>query len=218
MSANDRFKQKYTDLFGASLALSAVAMFLLFAYFPQITSADVSFSVDELQTVDLPPEVDIPPPPEAITRPATPVIGSADISDEITIPSTTFESNPVNDLPPPPTTGGAQMEEDIGKAPVFTPMTVRPRLVNIPEIQAALERNYPSLLRDAGIGGSVLVWFFIDEEGRVLNTDLRESSGYQAMDAAALKIAPMMRFTPAMNRDRKVKVWVSLPITFSTKG
>jgi len=218
MSANDRFKQKYSEAFGASLALAAALMFVMFAYFPQITSADVSFSVDELQTVDLPPEVDIPPPPEAISRPATPVIGSADISDEITIASTTFEENPVNDLPPPPTSAGAQVEEDIGKAPVFTPMTVRPRLVNVREIQSALERYYPSLLKDAGIGGSVLVWFYIDEEGKVLNTDLRESSGYQAMDEAALKIAPMMKFTPAMNRDKKVKVWVSLPISFSTKG
>jgi outer membrane biosynthesis protein TonB len=35
-------------------------------------------------------------------------------------------------------------------------------------VQRALERNYPPLLRDAGIGGTPVVWFFIDENGRVL--------------------------------------------------
>jgi len=51
----------------------------------------------------------------------------------------------------------------------------------------------------------------------VVNTELKTSSGYPVLDEAALKIAPLMRFTPALNRDKKVKVWVSLPITFNTR-
>jgi protein TonB len=219
MTANDRFKQMYTGVFGVSLALASVMVLLTFVYFPQMTSGDVSFSAEELRAVELPPEVDIPPAPQAISRPATPVIGGAQVNEDVTIAATTFEENPVSSLPPPPTTGAGEgtMKADIAKAPVFTPFTVAPRLVNPGEIKAALERNYPPLMRDAGIGGDVLLWFFIDEDGVVVNTELKESSGYPALDEAALKIAPLMRFTAAMNRDRKVRVWVSLPINFNTR-
>jgi protein TonB len=219
MTANERFKRMYTGAYGVSLALASVATLLTFVYFPQMTSGDVSFSAVELQTVDLPPEVEIPPAPQAIARPATPVVGGADISEKITIAPTTFAENPVSNLPPPPTTtaGEGEMKADLAKAPVFTPFTVPPRLLNPGAIREALEKGYPPLLREAGIGGDVLVWFFIDEDGTVVNTELKESSGYPAMDEAALKIAPLMRFTPAMNRDKKVKVWVSLPITFNTR-
>jgi TonB family protein len=39
-------------------------------------------------------------------------------------------------------------------------------------------------------------------------------SGYDALDAAALKVAPVLRFTPAMNQDKKVPVWVAIDIVF----
>jgi TonB family protein len=34
------------------------------------------------------------------------------------------------------------------------------------------------------------------------------------MDDAALKVGQTMKFTPAFNRDLKVPVWVSIPVTF----
>ena len=101
-------------------------------------------------------------------------------------------------------------------SPVFTPYTVKPDYINGGEVHAALEREYPPLLRDAGIGGTVIVWFFIDEEGVVRNQQVQTSSGHQALDDAALRVAPVFRFTPALNRDQAVPVWVQLPITFTT--
>lgn len=101
--------------------------------------------------------------------------------------------------------------------PVFTPYTVAPELRNRDEVSRALEREYPSLLRDAGIGGRVVVWLFIDEEGAVQNTRVNEPSGHTSLDEAALRVANVMQFSPAMNRDKKVPVWVSLPITFQTR-
>ena len=101
-------------------------------------------------------------------------------------------------------------------APVFTPYTVKPDYINAAEVRAALDREYPPLLRDAGIGGTVIVWFFIDEEGVVRNEVIQTSSGHQALDEAALRVAPVFRFTPALNRDQAVPVWVQLPITFTT--
>ena len=96
-------------------------------------------------------------------------------------------------------------------------MTVRPELRNSSAVQAALVRNYPPLLRDAGIGGSPVVWFFIDENGKVIKTQLSKPSGYQALDEAALNVAQLMQFSPAYNRDKKVPVWVEIPIVFTAK-
>jgi periplasmic protein TonB len=215
LTANDRFKSGFNNWFWGSIAAAALIHGMMFAFWPSMASSDVSFSTDELEAIELPPEVKIPPPPQAISRPAMPVVGEAKIDDNITIAPTTFEENPVNNLPPPPTSSAAS--EDISKAPTFTPFTVPPRLMNADEVGRALERTYPPLLRDAGIGGNVNVWFFIDEDGKVLKTQLAQQSGYPALDDAAIKIADIMKFSPAQNRDKKVQVWVSLPIRFSTK-
>ena len=146
------------------MIVATVAHFAVFAFWPEMTAEDVSVNSDELEAIELPPEIEIPPPPEAIARPATPVIAAADIDEDITIAPTTFEDNPVEDLPPPPE---EVTTTDISAAPTFTPYTVRPDIKNRAEVARALEREYPPLLRDAGIGGTVQVWFFIDEQGAV---------------------------------------------------
>ena len=101
--------------------------------------------------------------------------------------------------------------------PVFTPMTVRPEILNRSEIQQALIREYPTSLRDAGIGGRVVAWFYITETGQVADRRIAQSSGQLALDEAALKVADVFRFSPAMNRDERVQVWIQLPITFQVR-
>jgi TonB family protein len=101
-----------------------------------------------------------------------------------------------------------------GDRPHFTPFDRRPELLNRAEVIQALERYYPPMLRNAGIGGSPLLWFFIDEEGKVVRTQVKTSSGSQLLDEAAGKVAQLMKFSPALNRNDKVAVWIELPITF----
>ena len=212
-TANDRFKRSFGNWFWGSMIAATVLHFMVFQLWPNMTAEDISYTADELEAIELPPEIDIPPPPERIARPATPMISDVEIDEDITIAPTTFDENPVEDLPPPPEEKGA----DISAAPMFTPYTVAPDIINRGDVQRALEREYPPLLRDAGIGGQVQVWFFIDEGGRVKDTRINKTSGHQQLDDAALKVADVMRFTPAMNRDKKVPVWVSLPITFQVR-
>lgn len=213
-TANDRLKQSWDSWFWGSMIAAILVHFAVFQFWPDLTAADVSFSADELEAIELPPEIEIPPPPEQIARPATPVIAEADVSEDITIAPTTFEENPVNDLPPPPTSSG---EVDLSAGPAFTPYTVGPEITNRGEVQRALTNEYPPLLRDAGIGGTVLVWFYIDENGRVIDTQVNQGSGHAQLDQAALKVADIMRFSPALNRDKRVPVWVSFPITFQVR-
>jgi protein TonB len=124
---------------------------------------------------------------------------------------------PVTFTPP----GGA-VNSDRGRSlaaiqPTFTPFTVAPTLKNSGEIAELLDRNYPPLLRNAGIGGTTRLWFFIDEDGNVLKTEVKASSGHEALDEAATSVAHAMKFSPALNRDQKTRVWVDLPIVFKPK-
>ena len=213
-TANDRFKRSFGAWFWGSMIVATLAHFALFQFWPEMTAEDISYTGDEIETIELPPEIEIPPPPEAIARPATPVIATADIDEDITTAPTTFEDNPVEELPPPPSeTAGS----DLAAQPTFTPYTVKPDIINRDEVARALEREYPPLLRDAGIGGTVLVWFFIDENGKVVRTLVNKSSGHKPLDDAALAVAKIARFTPALNRDKRVPVWIALPITFTTR-
>lgn len=206
----------WTWIFSTSLILSAGAHFALFAWNPEMSTGSFDVASSELQMVDmLPPDIEIPPPPEAIARPATPVVGTAQVDENITIAPTTFDANPVTNLPPPPV-ATARADDDIKAAPRFTPYTVRPELKNKAEIQTLLVKNYPPLLRDAGIGGTVLLWVFIDESGEVQRSLVKTTSGFPDMDASALEVAPRMHFSPALNRDLHVPVWIEIPLIFMT--
>jgi protein TonB len=212
-TANERLKRSFSSWFWGSMILATVVHFGMFAFWPELTAEDFSFTAEELTAIELPPEIEIPPPPQQISRPATPVMASADIDEDITIAPTTFEENPIEDLPPPP----EEQATDLSAAPTFTPFTVAPSIQNRAEVVRAMEREYPPLLRDAGIGGSVKVFFFIDENGKVGDYRIDQSSGHSALDDAALAVADVYRFTAALNRDQKVPVWVSFAITFQVR-
>lgn len=213
VTANDRLKRSFNTWFWSSMIAATVIHFGVFAFWPELTADDISYTAAELEAIELPPEIEIPPPPQSIARPATPVITEANIDEDITIAPTTFEENPVEDLPPPP----EERATDLSAAPTFTPFTVAPSILNRDEVVRAMEREYPPLLRDAGIGGTVKVYFFIDENGQVQDTRIDQTSGHQALDDAALKVSTVYRFSPALNRDKKVPVWVSFPITFQVR-
>lgn len=102
--------------------------------------------------------------------------------------------------------------------PEFTPYTVAPGLLNLDEVAQTLVREYPTALREAGIGGRVNVWFHIDRDGLVQRKLIDVSSGQEALDQAALNVAEVFRFSPALNREERVAVWISLPITFQVQA
>jgi protein TonB len=212
--ANDRLKEGFSSWFWRGLAAAAVLHFLFFLLWPNMQAADVSINAEEIQQIDVVQEFEIPPPPEQIVRPAVPVMSAdIDISEDITIGEVTFEENAVSDLPPPPTGRGV----DLSAQPAFTPREVEPQLRNRAQFATAMERAYPSMLKDAGIGGKVLLWVFINEEGAVANVKIQETSGYDQLDQAAERVVrESARFSPALNREQKVPVWIALPVTFQT--
>ena len=113
--------------------------------------------------------------------------------------------------------GAVPEDADLSAAPRFTPMTVKPEILNRGEVVQALMRLYPPALRDAGIGGTVEVWFFISEDGTVLDSRVSEPSTHVQLNEAALEVANVFKFSPALNREAIVEVWIQLPITFEVR-
>lgn len=208
-TANDRFKERCNACLWGSIILATIVHFGVIRFFPTLTAADVAYGVTEFEAIELPPEIEIPPPPEQIPRPAVPVVASTELEEDVTIAPTTFEENPVESLPPPP----SDVERLIDR-PVFTPYTVAPRLLDPQRAQRIVSQKYPPIMRQAGLGGTTRIWAFIDAAGGVKRCVVRESSGYEEFDHAAIAAMMEFEFEPALHFDRRVAVWIDMPIKF----
>ncbi len=211
--ANDRLKTSFSAWLWTSMIAATVVHFATFALWPTLTAEVVTVDAEILTLIDVPTEIDLPEPPDELHVPATPVVSPVQLDDDVTIGKTTLAANPPDALPLPPS--GGEMRGL--RTTTLVPYTVAPAIVNGPEIVRALERAYPAFLRDAGIGGTVQVLVHIDENGEVQDVRLDESSGHQALDRAAQSVATLYRFSPALNRDQRVAVWVSFPIVFRVR-
>jgi TonB family protein len=105
-------------------------------------------------------------------------------------------------------TAGADAE------PQFTPTEVRPQLRNTNPILQQMEQRYPPMFRDAGIGGTTILWVDVGADGQVLDTRVQSSSGYPELDQVAQEVMREASFSPAQNRDVPVRVWIQIPLTF----
>lgn len=212
-TANDRLKHGFGDRLWASLAAAAVLHFAVLAFWPQMTVAAPGLGSAPVDLVPL-REMKVPPPPDELPRPAVPMVSTdLEIDPDVTIPPTTFEDVPV--APPQPRMGSGVGVSD---RPVWTPYEVKPELRNAREYLRALEGRYPPMLRDAGVGGTVVLWVHLDETGSVLGTRVAETSGYAQLDLVAEELMrEVARFRPALNRDQPVRVWVQIPVTFEAR-
>lgn len=95
----------------------------------------------------------------------------------------------------------------------LTSTEVPPRLDNWEQVADYLLQRYRPGERHEG---KVVLRVRVDESGRPADSLLVESSGDPQLDAAALATVAIMRFTPAMSRDRRVAAWTELPIAFET--
>lgn len=211
-TANDRMKRRSAAWLPRSLVLAVILHAALFTLAPTMTTADVHGDRDG-DMVMIPPALVLPPPPEPIARPAAPVVGSVDISDQVTIPDTRPEAWTPDLLPPPVRVP----ERERSGFERFTLSMVAPYLLNPQEVERELARTYPSVLREAGIGGQVDVNLWLDETGAVVRAEIGRGSGYSLFDEAALKVVGAMRLAPAQNRGTPVRVIVTLPVRFNVQ-
>ncbi|NIR43602.1 MAG: energy transducer TonB [Gemmatimonadetes bacterium] len=209
-TANDRFKREFSGWMWCGVIVAAALHFAFFQFFPDLAVRELGAEQNTVIDVMRLPEIDIPPPPDEIRGPEIPVAGPMDLDEDVTISPTTLDEAT---LPPPPPDQVSGQTGGTG----FAVYTVAPRVKDKTRAQRIVERHYPALLEQAGVGGSVTLQAYVDTTGRVLDARLVSSSGNAQLDEAALEAVLLFEFIPALDRDKKVAVWIEQRITFEVR-
>ncbi len=179
---------------------------MIFYVFPRVlgeaTKIDVQTVQTEIESIDIPitEEVKMPEPP---SRPSIPVASDDEFMDEdLTIEDTDFEDFEEWDAPPPP-------PQDDGPRIKFIPYDEAP----VPT--TPIRPVYPDIAQEAGIEGKVIVDFFVDENGIVTDIYVYQGIPNTGLNEAAMDAIKKTKFKPAMQRDRKVGVWIRQAINFN---
>jgi TonB family protein len=98
--------------------------------------------------------------------------------------------------------------EDLPDPGIFVPHDREPKAVHI------ATPVYPDICIRAGAEGTTYVQILLNRKGEVARVLVHRSSGNAALDEAALEAARLSRFTPAMQGDTPVSVWICLPFAF----
>lgn len=127
---------------------------------------------------------------------------------EIVVPEDTTETGKVT--PDPPEENTATTLAALPPAPlhVATPEPARPLYRENPP------PRYPRIARKRGYQGTVVLEVLVDQEGDVEDLKVYRSSGYKALDRAALSSVRHWSFTPGQRGEVVVDMWVRVPIAF----
>jgi TonB family protein len=211
VTANEQLKRRSQAWLPRSIVLAVIIHVAVLSLAPELTVADVSVARAPDVYVVTPP-LDLPPPPEQIARPAAPVVGT-DIDADVTVPHIPFDEYTPDEIRVPKHVDSGERDGFT----MFVPSMIAPALLNAREVERELLRNYPPILRDAGVSGKVDVHLWLDESGGIVKAEIAQSSGHEAFDAAALRVVRVMRLSPARNRNTPVRVIVVLPVHFDVK-
>ena len=89
-----------------------------------------------------------------------------------------------------------------------------PEILYREEAKNIIASFYPTALQRAGVGGSVKLQLWLDASGRVDHIQMREGSGYQSLNLAAMRAATHLRFRPATRAGVPVGTWVEFTVNF----
>ncbi|NIO00904.1 MAG: TonB family protein [Candidatus Latescibacteria bacterium] len=204
LSANAEFKGNYSKYIRYSIVGALIIHFIIFFFSPPFEFKPYRLKEERFEVVDLPQNIEIPPPPQEVALPKVPVEaveGEEDADKEIG--PTTFDT--FEELPPPPAPSS-------GKAEMFLAFDEPPML------QYYESPKYPQLAREAGIEGTVSVKVLVGEDGKVLDAVVLSSDVTPDMERAAIEAAKKCRFKPAKQRTVPVKAHVMIPFQFKLTG
>jgi len=200
VTANAEFKAKYPKYLQIGLLFALLIHAVAFAFWPEYVPGVYKLREEKIEVVDIPPEIEIPPPPEEIARPevAVEVEASDEASEDETIAPTFLDAENLPPAPPPP-----PPEPEMFFA-----------FDTYPVVTKSVTPVYPELARKAEVEGTVMVMATIDESGNVMSAWIANTSA-EVLNKSALDAAYKFKFTPAKQRDIAVKATISIPFRFS---
>jgi protein TonB len=202
---------------------------------------EISLEMTDVQLPPPPPppvEAPPPPPPPPPVRPTIKFVEMIAKEDEKVAeeePITKVEEIKETQVATVTQEGDANakaiIEEKPGNGPVAAPAPEAPKEPEIfdraevmpsypggvPELMKFLQKNirYPSLARENGLEGRVIVKFYIDRDGTVRDpVVLKDNVGGGCGDEAIRVVKSMPKWSPGSQRGKPVKVYYTLPVTF----
>ena len=161
---------------------------------------------EEIETIEIPEteQIELPEPP---ARPSIPIASDEEFSDE---DYEEFESDFEDwedwDAPPPPDEGGDSDFVAYDQAPTPKPgKSIFDFLV------------YPKLAIEMKLEGKVFIKFFVDKKGKVRANSIQMLRGNPVFEEAAVAAVKQSEWKPAMQRDMRVGVYMTVPVNFKLK-
>ena len=184
MRHTNPLKIKYQIIIRLTTLIGIILVILNFLIFPRFINTLSFETVDQLiiENIDIPQtqQIDNTPPP---ARPSIPVPSDdEDIADDLTLDELDFDDFSNMDAPPPPPSGPKV---------VFIPYD------DPPVAMTPIRPVYPEIAQEAGIEGVIVVQAFIDEKGRVKETQILKGVPNTGLDEAAMDAIRKTRFKPA---------------------
>jgi protein TonB len=199
-------KRLYGVYLRAGIFSSITLFIMLFSFVPYKEPRPYQLKKEIVTMVEeISAQIDKYEEPPPMERPKVAVEAETDIAEEEaveTIAATEFHEDLIRTVPSGP---------EIEIVPYYK-VEVKPQPISIPTPQ------YPEIPRRAGIEGNAVVKALVDIDGSIAEVKILKSSGNQMLDQAALIAAKNARFTPAKQRDKYVRVYVSIPIRFTLTG
>ncbi|MCK6620732.1 MAG: energy transducer TonB [Calditrichaceae bacterium] len=199
-------RKRYPKWFELALIIALIFTIGIFYAFKKFeSSVKLEKVIDQnIETIEIPPtqQIQKPPPP---ARPKIPLQSEdEELPEDLTIDEQMFEfDKPAEELPPPPP------EEEEEPIVPFYALSEKPVEVK------RVEPVYPELARKAQIEGTVVVKVLVTTQGDVEKVEILKS--HPLLDDAAIAAAKQFKFKPGKQRDKFVKVWVSIPFNFKLK-
>jgi len=184
-----------------------IALLILCSMFFAFQKHESSFELPVVTINDIiieviPPTVQQPPKPPIPPIPTTFIPDDSEIEMEPNEILARIDFDPTEQLGLPP-------EEEIEH--IFNTW----ELSKEPKLKYKAIPVYPEIARKAGIEGLVSIEVVISKKGDVIKTTILK--GIPMLNEAALDAAQRCTFFPAMQRDKYVKVRMSIPFDFRLK-
>jgi protein TonB len=215
----------FIDKHRIALIASAVLMFHVFAIWALQTgllmrAVEVVVPVEVLAQIMEPPKPMAPksppidaPPPETVKKPVTkpePVTQVAPTLLAVPDAVPTPNAPSVQPIAPP-----APYAPAVPVAAVTTPALAK---ITLPSSDADYLSNpkptYPAMSKRLGEQGKVVVRVLIGADGLPQKSELRQSSGFDRLDDAALATVMKWRYVPGKRDGIAEAMWFNVPITF----
>lgn len=134
------------------------------------------------------------------------------------------QAKPLTPQPAPAPLAPSKPVETVSKPAPVAPSKPAPAApadqpVEAPRADAAHLNNpsppYPSLSRKLGEQGRVLLRLHVLADGSVGEVQVKQSSGYERLDQAAINTVKRWRFIPAKRGGEPIPYWYQQPISFA---